>query len=970
MAITNSHRFVTRGFLLRIILPTILTICLFVITLFFLLIPAFEKTILDRKREMIRELTNSAWSVLVELEAEEKAGKLSQSEAQQRAIDRIQFLRYGDESKDYFWISDMAPRMVVHPYRPELNGQSLLDYQDPTGKKLFIEFVNVIKEKQEGYVDYMWQWKDDETRIVPKLSFVKGFKPWGWIIGTGIYIEDVKEEIAKISQRLILISAAITALIIILLLFITQHSLMIEKQRKQAEHELRASREKYKTLVEASTEGFSMIVENKVFYANQTFLDMLGYQAGEFKGASIDCLMADDGTNNHYWKDFLENKPVPPKYLAQVLKKDGDMLDVLLSTSRISFAGQDAILIVAKDATYHQELEEELGDSKAKYEALTNNISMGVFRASLGKKGRLIEANPAAVSIFGFQDREGLFSTPLKELMHDEEDYVQFLLELNKNKSVKNKIVRIRRQDGTVPIVSISAVLIDDGRSPKYLDAILEDITSREKIDQERDDLIVELQTSLIYLNQPIRHSIREMLSCDMNQSIRRAATLMTKHNASAILVKSEQGDYLGVVTDHDIRSRVVAENYDQQKPVFEIMSSPLITISDHALIFEAALLMQQKRIRHLAIKDHSGEIISIITDKELLQVHRYSSAILLQELQKAESLDEIMEGCERLPLLVKALIDSGAKARNITRIITTISDVIIYKVINIAFDELGAPPASFAFIAMGSVGREEQTLTSDQDNAIIFEDVSADRIEEVQTYFLSFGKKVCTYLDQAGYDLCKGEVMAMNPKWCQPLAQWQDYFSEWITTADPQALLDLKIFFDYRFLFGDEELVESLTSHLHKVIEGKAAFFQNLASNTLLFKPPLGFFGNIVVKDKQGHPETFDIKDAMIPIVDFARTYALQKHIVETNTLDRLLRLSEMNVFTRSSYENAVQSYNLLMQLRFKHQSTALNQNIQPDNFINPKSLTNIELSMLKKTFSQISDFQSKLSFDFTGSG
>ena len=966
MAITNSHRFVTRGFLFRIILPTILTICLFVITLFYLLIPAFEKTILDRKREMIRELTNSAWSVLVELEAEEKAGKLSQSEAQQRAIDRIQFLRYGSESKDYFWISDMAPRMVVHPYRPELNGQSLSDYQDPTGKKLFIEFVNVVKEKQEGYVDYMWQWKDDETRIVPKLSFVKGFAPWGWIIGTGIYIEDVKEEIAKISHRLILISAAITALIIMLLLFITQHSLMIEKQRKQAELDLRASREKYKTLVEAATEGFSMIVEDKVFYANQTFLDMLGYQADEFKGVSIDSIMV--RTNNHHWKDFLEDKPVPTQYLAQVSKKDGALLDVLLSTSRISFAGKDAILLVVKDATYHQELEEELGESKAKYEALTNKISMGVFRASIGKKGRLVEANPAAVSIFGFQDREGLFSTPLKELIHDEEDYEQFLLELNKNKSVTNKIIRIRRQDGTAPTVSISAVLIDDGHSPKYLDAILEDITSRKKNDRERDDLIVELQTSLIYLNQPIRHSIREMLSCDMNQSIKRAATLMTKHNASAILVKSEQGDFLGVVTDHDIRSRVVAGNYDQQKPVFEIMSSPLITISDHALIFEAALLMQQKGIRHLAIKDHSGEIVSIITDKELLQVHRYSSAILLQELQNADSLDEIIEGCERLPLLVKALIDSGANARNITRIITTISDVIIYKVINIAFDELGAPPASFAFIALGSVGREEQTLTSDQDNAIIFEDVAADRLDEVQAYFLSFAKKVCTYLDQAGYDLCKGDVMAMNPKWCQPISQWRDYFSEWITNADPQALLDLKIFFDYRFLFGDQELVGSLTSHLHDITEGKAAFFQNLATNTLLFKPPLGFFGNIVVKDQQGHPETFDIKDAMIPVVDFARIYSLQKHIVETNTLDRLRRLSEKNVLTKASYENAVQSYNFLMQLRFKHQSTALNQNIQPDNFINPKSLTNIEQIMLKKTFSQVSDFQSKLSFDFTG--
>ncbi len=954
--------------IVRIILTTLLTICLFTITLFFIIIPAFEKTILDRKREMICELTNAAWSVLAELHAEEQEGDLTREQAQRRAIERIRFLRYGDERKDYFWITDMEPRMIVHPYLQELNGQSLVDYEDPSGKKLFLEFVNVVRENEHGYVDYMWQWKDDDTRIVPKLSYVKGFHPWGWIIGTGIYIEDVKEEIATITKRIILISVGITILIALLLTFTTLQSLAIEKNKRQAEEALRISREKYKILVESATEGVIMIVDNKVFYSNNTSLEMLGYQAHEFQNIPLERIIPDHPVNSS-WIDFIDDKPIPEQYSAQLIRKDGTTLNVLLSTAKITFAGKQAIILTAKDFTSQQQLEEQLGESKEKFETLVNNISMGVFRAVFGKKGRIIEANPAALQIFGFQEYELLFNTPFRDLIQDEDDCEQFFLELDINHSIKNRIICIQRKDGSILTASISAVVTTgENAKQRYFDAIVEDITAQKKSEEEREDLIVELQTALLYLNQPIRHSLRELTACGMNQSIRKAAALMTKHNTTAILVQSENNSYIGIVTDSDIRQRVVANSVDFERPVFEIMSSPLVTISDHALLYEAAFVMQENAIRHLAVRDHSGKIVSLLTEKEILKVHRYSSAILIQEIQNAETLEEIVEGRERLPRLVKALIDSGANVRSITRIITIASDTIVYKILNRALKELGQPPTHFAFIALGSEGREEQTLYTDQDNAIIFDDVAPDQLEQVQSYFLELAQRLCTELDQAGYALCKGEVMAMNPRWCQPLSVWKDYFGDWIMNADPQALLDVKIFFDYRFLFGAEELVNRLTSHLHKVSEGKSAFYQHLALNTLQFKPPLGFFGKIVVQTKDGHPETFDIKEAMLPIVDFARVYALKYRIRETNTLDRYEKIFEKNILTKSSYENAVQAYNFMMQLRFKHQAAYLNENKPPDNFVNPKSLTNIEQAMLKKMFSHITQFQSRLSSDFTG--
>jgi PAS domain S-box-containing protein len=961
-----SHHY---GFFTRIILPTLLTICLFVLTLFFILIPAFEHTILERKREMIRELTQSAWSVMAELEAEEQEGKLTRIEAQQRAIDRIQFLRYGDERKDYFWITDMEPRMVMHPYRPELNRTQVADYEDPTGKHLFSEFVTIVRQSGEGYVDYMWQWKDDENRIVPKLSYVKGFQPWGWIIGTGIYIEDVKEEIAAITRRLLSLSIGITAAITFLLLFVTWQSLTIEKRRRTAESDLRLSREKYKTLVDAATEGFFMIIAGKVFYANQTALEMLGYPSDSLINTSMNTLLADPAANP-YWNDFLADKPVPSQYPAQLRKQDDTIIPVLLSTSKMSFEGKDAIVMIAKDIAFHQQLENKLGESKEKYETLTNNISVGVIRSALGSKGQVLEANPAAVAIFGCEDKQEILSMPLQTFIHEEDEYQQFLQDLNHHNSVKNRIMRLRKKNGHVSIVAVSAVLIkDENQYPQFFDAIIEDITAQKKSEEEREDLIVELQTTLLYLNQPIRHSLRTSTECEMNQSIKRAAEIMSKQHNTAILIKSDSGEYLGIITDRDIRKRVVAENLDNSRPAFEIMSAPLITISDHALIFEAALLMQEKNIRHLAVKDNTGAIIGMITGKELLQVHRYSSAILLQQIQSALTLDEMIEAHDRVPRLVKGLIDSGANAKNITRIITTVSDTITTNLVQLCMEELGPPPAAFAFVALGSEGREEQTLITDQDNAILYEDVPPDKHETVQQYFLALAQKVCKSLDQAGYTLCKGNIMAMNPDWCQPISQWKSYFSQWITDADPQALLDVKIFFDYRFLFGEEHLVEELTTHIHKNSTGKAAFFQHLAANILHFKPPLGFFGNIVLKTKEGHHETFDIKEAMLPIVDFARIYAIKHHITETNTLTRLQRLYENDVISKSSYENALQAYHIMMQIRFKHQATAMNNNLPPDNFINPKTLSNLEQIMLKKTFSQLGDFQSKLSFDFTGS-
>ena len=266
------------------------------------------------------------------------------------------------------------------------------------------------------------------------------------------------------------------------------------------------------------------------------------------------------------------------------------------------------------------------------------------------------------------------------------------------------------------------------------------------------------------------------------------------------------------------------------------------------------------------------------------------------------------------------------------------------------------------------SVGRTEQTLISDQDNAIIYEDVAPELEKSVHSYFHKFGVIVCDWLNDCGYVYCPGEAMAKNPKWCQPISKWKEYFHTWITNSDQQDLIDLSIFFDFRCIYGESELTNQLQKYLFETVDGQAGFFQHLTKNSLVHKPPVGLLGNILLESKGEHQETFDIKTAIMPISDFSRIYALKNRVGNPNSLDRLEGLLKKGIINRNTYEELKQAYNYLMQLRFKHQAEQIMENVSADNYINPNSLTQIEQKTLKNIFSQILSIQKKMSYDFTG--
>lgn len=363
-----------------------------------------------------------------------------------------------------------------------------------------------------------------------------------------------------------------------------------------------------------------------------------------------------------------------------------------------------------------------------------------------------------------------------------------------------------------------------------------------------------------------------------------------------------------------------------------------------------------------------SGSNPQLDLDDRLLTELRYT--VLIREVYETNRVEEIKNKHVQLWALMHGMITSGAKVRNLIRLITTFSDAVLKKMIGFVFEDIGPPPVQFAFMTFGSVGRKEQTLKTDQDNAIIYEDgiPSSGKSEaEVRNYFLRLGDRICNGLDQAGYAFCSGGVMAKTPQWCQPLSVWKRYFSSWILAAEPEDLLHASIFFDFKFAYGDRRLVDSLSRFMFDSLQGWSGFFRHLADNSLYYKPPIGFFGNFIVAPKGERHGCLNIKHAMIPIVDFARIYALKNNITETNTQERLYHLYLKRILSKEEYNEIEQAYDFMMQIRFAAQIKAVVEgNKSPDNCINPKKLSTIEQKMLKEIFKRVEKIQAKLSLDF----
>lgn len=462
----------------------------------------------------------------------------------------------------------------------------------------------------------------------------------------------------------------------------------------------------------------------------------------------------------------------------------------------------------------------------------------------------------------------------------------------------------------------------------------------------------------------PFRYS-PEVLTCMEGETVGNAARKMSERGVGSIVVVNEQLFPLGIITDKDLRNRILAPGKSRDLPVQEIMSQPVITIDKKCDFSSAYLVMIKYRIHHLIITEdgsRQSRVIGIASDHDILLSQGYSPAVILHTMMKSVEVSELARLRDQAESLLESYLENEMSINFLSRIISEINDVLIQRAIFIAKHRHDAnygavSEVKFCFLALGSEGRGEQLLRTDIDNAIVYEDSESLDGDSVREYLLTIGNEVVEILIECGFQACPAGVMANNPEWCQPLSVWKSYFERWVMNPDPASLLKATIFFDYRPVYGQEELATAITRHIYTLVGERKIFLNFLAKDAVMNPAPLGFFRNFLVEKSGQHADKFDIKlRAMMPLVDAARLLVLSHQVVGVNnTFKRFEQLAELEPQHRDIYTEAGKAYEIFLRIRV----TQGFKSGDSGRYIQPDELGKLQRQLLKNAFVPIDEIQ-----------
>jgi CBS domain-containing protein len=464
----------------------------------------------------------------------------------------------------------------------------------------------------------------------------------------------------------------------------------------------------------------------------------------------------------------------------------------------------------------------------------------------------------------------------------------------------------------------------------------------------------------LLFTTQVGDMSIKGVVSTREDTSIREAARIMSENRVSSLVIMDRNNLPSGMVTDRDLREKVVSRGRDVQEPVKNIMTTSLIRVDARDYCFEVVLRMIKYNIHHiLVIKD--GMLTGVITNHDLMMLQGTSPLSLTKDIESQQTIEGLIPVSKKVNGIIGLLLKEGAKASNITKVITEINDRIVRKVLEFSERKHGKPPVPYCWIGFGSEGRREQTFKTDQDNAIIYADPPSDtEAEAAKKYFSAFAAYVRDGLLQCGFPPCPANYMASNPQWCQPLNVWKRYFSNWISTPTSDAVMNSLAFFDFRPMYGELALAETLRDDLNAMLRDQKVFLGYLASMAIKNTPPIGFFKSFVVEKGGEHKNELNLKvKGLAPLVDIVRLFALEKGIRETSTLERLGALRSRHTIVEEYADDFEYAFEFIMLLRIHNQYAQISSGQAPDNFINPNKLSNLEKRSIKEAFQVISKVQ-----------
>lgn len=447
-------------------------------------------------------------------------------------------------------------------------------------------------------------------------------------------------------------------------------------------------------------------------------------------------------------------------------------------------------------------------------------------------------------------------------------------------------------------------------------------------------------------------------VTCDV--SIIQAAQTMSTERVSSLLVLDD-GKLSGIVTDRDLRGRVVAQGMDFNRPVCDVMTSKPLSISSSSVAHEAMLMMIRNNVHHLPVVDGMGKAVGMLTTSDLVRQQSDNPVYLVGDIYKQNSLEELKSASQGLKPMLANLVNLDTPANSVGRIVTSIGSAVTRRLLQLGEEKLGPAPVPYAWVAAGSQARREQTGHSDQDNCMILsDDYDPQRHGE---YFKALAQFVCDGLNECGYVYCPGGIMAITDRWRQPFRVWKEYFNNWITEPDPSALMHLSIFFDLRCLYGDAEMLEQLKEHYLQQTSTNKIFLSYLATNCLSHQPPLGFFRQFVLINGGEHDHTFDLKHrGVVPIIDLARLHTLAAGLAPINTFERLELAGQHGQMSAETADDTLHAFEFISDLRLKHQARQIQKGEEPDNYVSPDDLSHFERHHLKDAFRVVADMQDVL--------
>lgn len=489
---------------------------------------------------------------------------------------------------------------------------------------------------------------------------------------------------------------------------------------------------------------------------------------------------------------------------------------------------------------------------------------------------------------------------------------------------------------------------------------------SKQVIQAQYSQSSVEQQSLASPLSAIIR---RAPITCPPETKVRDVLNIMKEQRIGSMVAADGEARPLGIVTLHDVLDRIAIPQIDLDQPVINVMSTQLSSLPPQALAHEAALMMAKHGFRHVLIVENE-RLVGLVSEKDLFALQRVGLRQIGSSIRHAENVDALRQGAADIRHMARNMMAQGVAPEQLTQFISTFNDLIAERIVELECKASGITGTplhdGLCWLALGSEGRFEQTLNTDQDNAIIFRVPEGMTADQVREKMLPVARRINETLDQCGFPLCKGEIMASNPKWCLSLEEWKRAFSTWINGGSPESLLHASIFFDFRPLCGEHKLAQELRGWLGRVASENSRFLHMMAENALRNRPPLGVVRDFVV----GKENKIDLKlNGITPFVDAARIFSLAAGVTDTNTIQRLRLSAEKLRIGEKEISAWIDALLFIQVLRMRRHDEASAQGVNDqalDNLIDPEKLNELDRRILKEAFRQARKLQARLAMEY----